>query len=80
VLAHVLFWLLVNPVNQQFAAWTPDAVPPDWIRLRDQRKFTHAARAGLFLPGFCALLASVFAVRLLTVPGPGPGQRGGTTG
>jgi hypothetical protein len=80
VLAHVLFWLLVNPVNQQFAAWTPDAVPPDRIRLRDQRKFTHAARAGLFLPGFWALLASVFAVRLLTVPGPGPGQRGGTTG
>jgi hypothetical protein len=28
VLAHVLFWLLVNPVNQAFAAWTPTAVPP----------------------------------------------------
>jgi hypothetical protein len=73
-LAHALFWLLVDPVNQQFAAWTPEAVPADWTRLRDQWEFTHAARAGLFLLGFSALLASVFAVRARD------GGRGGTTG
>jgi hypothetical protein len=73
-LAHALFWLLVDPVNRQFATWTPDAVPPDWTRLRDQWEFTHAARAGLFLLGFSALLASVFAVRARD------GEGGGTTG
>lgn len=58
VLAHLLFWLLVNPVNEAFAAWTPANVPADWTRLRDQWEFTHAARCGLFLLGFGALLAS----------------------
>jgi hypothetical protein len=76
VLAHALFWLLVNPVNQAFAAWTPTAVPPDWTRLRDQWEFTHAARAGFFLLGFCALLASVFRAP----PTPRGGRRGETTG
>jgi hypothetical protein len=74
VLAHALFWLLVNPVNHAFASWTPAAVPPDWTQLRDQWEFTHAARAGLFLLGFCALLASVFAAP------PGGERRGETTG
>jgi hypothetical protein len=73
VLAHALFWLLVNPVNQAFAGWTPAAVPTDWTRLRDQWEFTHAARGGLFLLGFCALLASVLAGRT-------EGRRGETTG
>jgi hypothetical protein len=73
-LAHALFWLLVDPVNRQFAVWTPAAVPPDWTRLRDQWEFTHAARAGLFLLGFSALLASVLTVRT------GGGRRAGTTG
>ena len=74
VLAHALFWLLVNPVNEAFAGWTPAAVPADWTRLRDQWEFTHAARAGLFLMGFCALLASVLPIR------PGSEGRGKTTG
>ncbi len=66
MLAHVLFWLLVNPVNAAFAAWTPAAVPADWTRLRDQWEFTHAARGGLFLLGFGALLGRCWWV---------PGQR-----
>lgn len=74
ILAHALFWLLLNPVNQVFAAWTSTAVPPDWTRLRDQWEFTHAARAGLFLLGFCALLAAVLAAR------SGAERRGETTG
>jgi hypothetical protein len=80
-LAHVLFWLLVYPVNQEFAAWTPAAVPPDWTRLRDQWEFTHAARAGLFLLGFCALLASMLGARCPPGPvSPGLRRRGETTG
>jgi len=74
VLAHVLFWLLIAPVNEAFAAWTPTAVPPDWTRFRDQWEFTHAVRAGLFLLGFCAVLASVFSSR------PAGAWRGKTTG
>jgi hypothetical protein len=65
VLAHALFWILIAPVNLEFATWTPGAVPEDWTRFRDQWEFTHAARAGLFIAGFCALLASA-----LTVPAP----------
>ena len=74
VLAHALFWLLVDPVNQAFAGWTPAAVPADWARLRDQWEFTHAARAGLFLLSFCALVAFVLGGRA------GVAGRGETTG
>lgn len=74
VLAHALFWLLVNPADQAFAAWTPTAVPADWTWLRDQWEFTHAARCGLFLLGFSALLASVLGTRLSAE------RRGETTG
>jgi len=80
VLAHALFWLLVNPVNQQFATWTPTVVPANWTRLRDQWEFTHAVRAGLFLLGFCALLASGLQARGRVAPHPGGSRRGGTTG
>lgn len=50
-------------MNREFATWTPEAVPADWTRLRDQWEFTHTARAALFLLGFCALLGSVFLSR-----------------
>lgn len=63
VLAHGLFWLLVAPVNQEFAAWTSEAVPADWTRFRDRWEFTHAARAGLFVLGFGALLGSALTTR-----------------
>lgn len=59
--AHVIWWLLIMPVNLEFATWTPQAVPADWMRLRDQWEFTHTARAGLFLLGYCGLLAAVFS-------------------
>lgn len=72
VLAHLLFWLLVNPVNEAFAVWTPANVPADWTWLRDQWEFTHAARCGLL--GFGALLASALAAR------PGGTGRGKSTG
>ncbi len=61
--AHAIWWLLVMPVNLEFATWTPQAVPADWMRWRDQWEFTHAARAGLFLLGYCGLLAAVFSDR-----------------
>jgi hypothetical protein len=70
ILAHAMWWVLVGPVHQEFATWTPE--PADWTRLRDQWEFTHTARAGLFLLGFCGLLAAVFSVR--------SGSRGESTG
>jgi hypothetical protein len=82
LLAHGLFWLLVNPANRQFALWTPSSVPADWTRWRDQWEFTHTARAGLFLLGFCGLLGSVYAFRSRAgwpAGHPDP-RRGGTTG
>jgi hypothetical protein len=61
VLAHALWWLLVFPMNQEFATWTPAGVPADWTRFRDQWEFTHTARAGIILIGLCALLGSLFS-------------------
>jgi len=59
VLAHGALWLLIEPVNQVFGTRTPDQVPSDWTRFRGQWEWTHAARAGLMVIGFCALLRSV---------------------
>ena len=47
--AHVLaaFLLVVRPVNQAFAAWTPQTLPMDWPRYRLQWELGHAGRAVL---------------------------------
>jgi hypothetical protein len=44
--ATMIIWRFLNePVNRQVAAWTPDALPRDWERRRDQWEFAHATSA-----------------------------------
>jgi hypothetical protein len=59
--AHVLYWVLIAPVNVEIAAWAAGSVPPEWASLRDRWEFSHAARALLMLAAFGCLLASVLA-------------------
>ncbi len=43
------------------AAWSPESVPPDWRRVRDQWEYAHAARFVMQLAGFGALILSVLS-------------------
>jgi hypothetical protein len=64
VAAHAAFWILVSPVNATLVPLTPDTLPSNWMQLRDQWEYTHAARAILQL---VALGAAVFST-LVEIP------------
>lgn len=63
--ALVVWFAFVAPMNAEFAQWTTASIPADWTRVRNQWEYSHAARFGLQLIGFTALLISV----LVEVPG-----------
>lgn len=56
----VLFFLFNSPVN---AIWsqvnTPESIPANWMALRNQWEYSHAARFVLHLIALCALVLSV---------------------
>jgi hypothetical protein len=54
---QVLFWTFTFPANQQTHNWT--VLPGNWLALRDQWEYSHAASAGLNLVAFVALVLSV---------------------
>lgn len=53
------WFAFVSPINARFAAWTPQSVPPDWTRTRNQWEYVHGVRFVLQLVGLGALVASV---------------------
>jgi Anthrone oxygenase len=57
--AHACFWILVAPVNAAMLPLTPETLPPDWTRLRDQWEYTHAARAVLQIMALGGLVVSL---------------------
>jgi hypothetical protein len=57
--AQVVFWVFTFPVNQQTSDWT--VLPQDWMALRAQWEYSHAAGAALHLVALVALLWSVLA-------------------
>jgi hypothetical protein len=59
VAAHVAWWVWVAPVNATMAPLTPETLPADWMRLRDQWEYTHAARAVLQIVALGALVCSL---------------------
>jgi len=63
IAANVAWWIWVFPVNSAMSALTPETLPADWTRLRDQWEYTHAARAVLQI---IALGAIVFSVLIET--------------
>lgn len=78
VAAHVAFWIWLAPVNSTIATLTPETLPPNWMELRSQWEYTHAARAILQI---IALGVLVFSV-LVEIPAGGSkdSQPGSTTG
>jgi hypothetical protein len=62
VTAGLVDWfLLVAPMNAALSVWTPETLPADWTRYRDQWETGHAIHAGLFGLGFSALLIALLA-------------------
>jgi hypothetical protein len=55
----ITFFLFIEPVNVVFRNATPASVPVDWMRLREQWEYSHAARFVLQLMALSALLLSV---------------------
>jgi hypothetical protein len=59
VVAHAAFWIWVAPVNATMSPLTPETLPADWMRLRNQWEYTHAARAVLQIVALGALVFSI---------------------
>ncbi|MBW4622019.1 MAG: DUF1772 domain-containing protein [Cyanosarcina radialis HA8281-LM2] len=55
----VVFFSFIEPVNIIIRQATPTSIPSDWMRLRYQWEYAHAANFVLTLVGFSALLFSV---------------------
>jgi hypothetical protein len=59
VVAHAAFWIWVAPVNATMSPLTPETLSADWMRLRNQWEYTHAARAVLQIVALGALVFSI---------------------
>jgi hypothetical protein len=57
--AHAAFWIWVAPVNSMMLSLTPETLPADWTRFRDQWEYTHAVRAVLQLVAVGAFVLSM---------------------
>ena len=57
--AHALFWIYTFPANQATLYWT--VLPDNWMALRAQWEYSHAAGAVLNLIAFIVLVLSVLA-------------------
>jgi hypothetical protein len=59
IATHAAYWLLVEPVNATMLPLTRETLPADWMQLRAQWEYTHAARALMQIVALGALVASV---------------------
>jgi hypothetical protein len=55
----IVFLVFTEPMNREVFQWTPQLVPADWTRVRNQWEYSHIARFVLQLLGFAAFLLSV---------------------
>jgi hypothetical protein len=55
--AHGLFWIYTFPANRETLYWT--VLPENWMALREQWEYSHAAGAVLNLIAFIMLVLSV---------------------
>ncbi|MEW6331498.1 MAG: DUF1772 domain-containing protein [Pseudomonadota bacterium] len=55
--AHALFWIYTFPANRETLYWT--VLPENWMALRAQWEYSHAAGAVLNLVAFILLVLSV---------------------
>lgn len=56
---QVIFWTFTFPVNQATANWT--TLPENWMALRTQWEYSHAASAVLNLIAFVSIALSVLS-------------------
>lgn len=59
LVAHLVFWIWVQPANTTMKSWSLDAIPPDWTVWRNQWEYAHASRAVLIVASFAALLVTL---------------------
>jgi Domain of unknown function (DUF1772) len=59
ILALVLWFVFIAPVNAELAKWTATSFPSDWTRYRNQWEYTHATNAIIKIIGMSLLLLSV---------------------
>lgn len=58
ILAQVIWWTFVAPVNASLEGWSAAGIPHDWLDLRRQWEYAHAVRAGVQVAGLTALIIS----------------------
>lgn len=58
-LSLIVWFALVAPMNAEFAQWTVDSIPANWMQVRNQWEYTHAGRFVLQLLGLCTLQISL---------------------
>ena len=68
IATHAAFWIWVAPVNATMGPLTPETLPPEWVRLRNQWEYTHAARAVLQIIALAALVLSILVETPANVP------------
>jgi hypothetical protein len=61
LVALVIFFTVVNPVNRVQAGWDATAPPADWQHVRDVWEYGHAVRGALYAVAFACLLATLLA-------------------
>ena len=59
IATHAIFWIWVAPVNAALVPLSPEPLPADWTRLRNQWEFAHATRAILQIVALAALVISI---------------------
>jgi len=59
LIALVLFFAVVNPVNTKQAGWTAAVPPADWQHVRDLWEYGHAVRGLLYAVAFALILATI---------------------
>lgn len=59
VVAQVVWWVFIFPVNSEMVNWTVQSMPADWADYRLQWECTHAARAVIQIVGLAALFLSM---------------------
>lgn len=55
----VIYFSLIEPVNQVFEAATSQSLPANWVELRNQWEYAHATNFALALASFSMLLISI---------------------
>lgn len=59
IISHAAFWIWLAPINATIAALTIETLPSNWVELRSQWEYTHAARAVLQTIALGALVISI---------------------